>query len=82
MQDILPEDLSLGSFPRAKRAERSNRRFLLLLLEVGDNAESVGIGDREGLIKAANEARRETDPAGWYEQDSTLGIIFTAGTSG
>lgn len=79
MQDILPEDLFLGILSlERKRAERSNRRFLLLLLGVGDNAESGRYPEIvKGLIKAANEARRETDPAGWYEQDSTLGIIFT-----
>jgi lipopolysaccharide/colanic/teichoic acid biosynthesis glycosyltransferase len=79
MQGILPEDLFLGILClERKRAERSNRRFSLLLLEAGDNANSGRHRDIvKGLVKAANDARRETDPAGWYEQDSTLGVIFT-----
>jgi len=79
MQGILPEDLFLGILClERKRAERSNRRFVLLLLEAGDTTENGRHRDIvKGLVKTANEARRETDPAGWYEQDSTLGIIFT-----
>jgi exopolysaccharide biosynthesis polyprenyl glycosylphosphotransferase len=79
MQSILPEGLFLGILClERKRAERSNRRFLLLLLEAGDNVERARRQEIvKCLIKAANEARRETDPAGWYEQDNTLGVIFT-----
>lgn len=79
MQSILPEGLFLGILClERKRAERSDRRFLLLLLEAGDNVERARHQEIvKCLIKAANEARRETDPAGWYEQDNTLGVIFT-----
>src|ERR1019366_10139968 len=60
-----------------KRAERSNKKFLLLLLDVEDatsiehRAEIVS-----GIIKAADAVRRDTDPAGWYKRNSILGIIF------
>jgi lipopolysaccharide/colanic/teichoic acid biosynthesis glycosyltransferase len=78
-QRILPEDLFLGMlcFER-KRAERSDKTFLLLLLdargavETGHHAKVL-----KGMIKAAAVARRETDLAGWYKSEAMLGIIFT-----
>jgi len=78
MQMILSEELFLGMLCLdRKRAERSGKKLVLVLL----NAEDVHKSDRkavvlEGVIRAANSARRETDLAGWYKQDSILGIIF------
>ncbi len=84
MQRILPESLFLGMLClERKRAERSRKRFVLLLLDAED-ALRTERKDRilEAVIKAADAARRETDPAGWYKHDSVLGIIFTElGTS-
>ena len=79
MQQILPEDLFLGMLCLdRKRAERSGKKMALLLLDAED-AETVGRKAEilKGIVKAANVARRETDPAGWYKQDAVLGIIFT-----
>ena len=78
MQRILPEDLFLGMLCLERmRAERSRKPMLLLLLD----AKGVRDGRRAqvlaNVVTAANAARRETDPAGWYEQDSILGVIFT-----
>jgi len=79
MQQILPEDVFLGMLGlERKRAERSNKKFLLLLLDA-DDATSV---ERRaeilaGIIGATDSVRRDTDPAGWYKTDSTLGVIFT-----
>jgi exopolysaccharide biosynthesis polyprenyl glycosylphosphotransferase len=79
MQQILPEDLFLGMLCLdRKRAERSGKKLALILLD----AEDAGTTGRKaeilnGLIKAANVARRETDPAGWYKHNAILGIIFT-----
>ena len=67
-----------------KRAERSGRKFLLLLLD----AETAIHHSRrseilKGMVRAANVARRETDLAGWYKHNCMLGLIFTElGTSG
>jgi exopolysaccharide biosynthesis polyprenyl glycosylphosphotransferase len=79
MQQILPEDFFLGMLcVERKRAERSRKTVLLLLLDVEDAART---GQQAHILKqvvqAANAARRETDLAGWYKQDSILGIIFT-----
>jgi exopolysaccharide biosynthesis polyprenyl glycosylphosphotransferase len=79
LQGILPENVFLELLClERKRAERSNKKFLLLLLDVEDatsiehRAEIVS-----GIIKAADAVRRDTDPAGWYKRNSILGIIFT-----
>lgn len=77
--EILPENLFLGMLClERKRAERSRKTFLLLLI----NLENVEVsryrsGILRGVIKAADAARRDTDPAGWYKADSILGIVFT-----
>jgi lipopolysaccharide/colanic/teichoic acid biosynthesis glycosyltransferase len=78
-QRILPEDLFLGMlcFER-KRAERSGKTFLLLLLDArcaGGTGRHANV--LKGMLKAAAVARRQTDPAGWYEHETMLGIIFT-----
>ena len=79
MQRILPEELFLGMlcFER-KRAERSGKKFFLLLLNA---QEAIGTSRQatvfRGIMKAADSARRETDLAGWYRDDAILGIIFT-----
>jgi lipopolysaccharide/colanic/teichoic acid biosynthesis glycosyltransferase len=79
MQVILPERLFLGMLClERKRAERSRKNFLLLLLD----AEDAGKSKRrtkilKGVERAADAARRDTDPAGWYKHNAILGIIFT-----
>src|ERR1035438_7268092 len=63
LQGILPENVFLELLClERKRAERSNKKFLLLLLDVEDatsiehRAEIVS-----GIIKAADAVRRDTD---------------------
>lgn len=61
-----------------RRAERSRKPFVLMLLdghlirEGGPHASVVEI-----LISAVSEATRETDLVGWHEQGKVLAIIFT-----
>lgn len=79
MQQILPENFFLGMLClERKRAERSGKKLVLLLLDAED-ADKTGRRSEilDGVIKAAKAARRETDPSGWYKQNSVLGIIFT-----
>jgi lipopolysaccharide/colanic/teichoic acid biosynthesis glycosyltransferase len=79
MQQILPENLFLGMLClERKRAERSGKKFLLLLID----AEDATLNERKDeilkeVVHAADAARRDTDPAGWYRRDAVLGIIFT-----
>lgn len=79
MQQVLPEELFVGMlcFER-KKAERSQRKLLLVLVD-GTSALR-GSRHRElrgGLVRAVDAARRETDIAGWYQEDRILGTIFT-----
>ena len=79
MRGILPENVFLGILClERKRAERSNKKFLLVLIDVED-AANVGRYSEvvTGSIKATDAVRRDTDPAGWYKKSSILGIIFT-----
>lgn len=59
-----------------RRAERSHKPFILMLLDA--NSE---YGAAEKILRQAVDivlaSKRETDLAGWYKQDDILGIIFT-----
>ncbi len=79
MQRILPEELFLGILCLdRKRAERSRKRFLLVLIDAEDAVNTNRQPDvLAGIIGAADACRRETDPAGWYKERAVLGIIFT-----
>jgi lipopolysaccharide/colanic/teichoic acid biosynthesis glycosyltransferase len=61
-----------------KRAERSARRFVLMLLDVEGLLHTPG---RERtlhrVLESLLESTRETDLKGWYRQNSVFGIIFT-----
>jgi len=62
-----------------KRTERSARPFLLMLIQ-GRGVMRPENGTREllrKLVLALKNSTRETDTAGWYEQDRTIGVIFT-----
>jgi lipopolysaccharide/colanic/teichoic acid biosynthesis glycosyltransferase len=59
-----------------KRTERSRRRFVLMLLDLGPDTGT----DQESLEKvlpALFESTRDTDVTGWYEDGAVLGVIFT-----
>lgn len=78
VQRILQEELFLGMLClERKRAERSGKGFFLVLIDSRSATENSRQMILKGMIRAANAARRETDLAGWYKQESVLGIIFT-----
>jgi lipopolysaccharide/colanic/teichoic acid biosynthesis glycosyltransferase len=63
-----------------KRAERSRKAFLLMLLDLG----SLQAGQQNGngrplqqIISLLSNALRETDVIGWHADHRVLGIIFT-----
>jgi lipopolysaccharide/colanic/teichoic acid biosynthesis glycosyltransferase len=61
-----------------KRAERSRRRFILMLLE--SDSLLKGGTTREAVYRAIHAlvtATRETDIKGWYQAESVIGVIFT-----
>ncbi|HEV3483016.1 MAG TPA: exopolysaccharide biosynthesis polyprenyl glycosylphosphotransferase, partial [Candidatus Acidoferrales bacterium] len=79
MQQVLPEELFLGMLClERKKAERSQKKLLLVLIDATAAFQSLRYREvRGGLVRAVDAARRETDIAGWYQQDGILGTIFT-----
>jgi lipopolysaccharide/colanic/teichoic acid biosynthesis glycosyltransferase len=62
-----------------KRTERSNRGFILLLVDfsrMADVTDSSG-PVQEAVLSVLSESTRETDLRGWYETNSIAGAIFT-----
>lgn len=61
-----------------KRSERSDRPFLLMLIDIKDvhyggrAKESVG-----RICSALTSLTRETDVRGWHERNFVIGVIFT-----
>ncbi len=75
---ILPEREFAGALTlERKRAERSRKPFVLMLLEV--RPERPG-AERDTLLARTvpiiRAAIRETDIAGWHKHDAMLGVIF------
>ena len=61
-----------------KRSERSGRSFVLMLLESTSLLNPRG--DHQTLDKvllALSCSSRDTDTKGWYNEGSTIGVIFT-----
>ncbi len=61
-----------------RRSERSQRPFVLLLVDTGRNQP----GDRQGrvlldMLSALQGATRETDVTGWYKANAVVGVMFT-----
>jgi len=62
-----------------KRTERSAKPFLLMLIEGRESLRPLN-GNQEllrKLVSVLKNSTRETDSAGWYEEDRTIGVIFT-----
>ncbi|MGH7866110.1 MAG: sugar transferase, partial [Candidatus Dormibacteraceae bacterium] len=59
-----------------KRAERSGKHFLLMLLG-GEKAFGAGEPALYQVRAALAASIRETDLSGWYRQGRTMGVIFT-----
>jgi len=72
------EDFQRSIRLEGKRAERSGKPFLLVLLHIYGPAPRPS--DPKLLAKIMNSltlATRDTDLTGWYQQDSVVGILFT-----
>jgi exopolysaccharide biosynthesis polyprenyl glycosylphosphotransferase len=76
---LVPEELFRKVLAiERKRSERSQQRFVLMLL----HADKVLAGDQKekvlkGITEALSSSARETDLHGWYESDSVVGVICT-----
>jgi exopolysaccharide biosynthesis polyprenyl glycosylphosphotransferase len=78
VQGLLPEPMFLRALClERKRAERSRKPFVLMLLDPrtpfhsGDGATVL-----HSTISALRASMRETDIAGWYKASSVPGVIF------
>lgn len=61
-----------------KRTERSRKPFLLLLLEAGGYRSSENNGKiLANILSAMLASTREIDIVGWYENEDTVGVMFT-----
>ncbi len=61
-----------------KRSERTQRPFVLLLMDTG-RAQPTAKNGRIllDILSALQSATRETDIMGWYEANSSVGVMFT-----
>jgi lipopolysaccharide/colanic/teichoic acid biosynthesis glycosyltransferase len=61
-----------------KRTERSQRPFLLMLVDVDGILSGTGSDHKlDKVLSALSLSIRETDVNGWYKQRSVIGILFT-----
>lgn len=62
-----------------RRAERSRKHFLLLLLDVTeqtiDRAQAFGLSRK--IVSALSPITRDTDAIGWYKEYSVVGLVLT-----
>ena len=76
-EKVLPESVFHSMLTQERRrAERSHKPFLLMLLDAdAENGAAEGILRKTVNIVVAS--KRETDLVGWYRLNAILGIIFT-----
>ncbi len=77
--EVLAEDVFRRIFCwERKRAERSGRCFLLMLVHV-ESILQANQSERalSEIVSALSSSTRETDLAGWYREGAILGVIFT-----
>jgi len=61
-----------------KRSERTQRPFVLLLMDTGSSQPREKNGRiLLDILSALQPATRETDVMGWYEANSAVGVMFT-----
>jgi lipopolysaccharide/colanic/teichoic acid biosynthesis glycosyltransferase len=75
---LLPEPMFLRALClERKRAERSRNLLVLMLLVLAKPFQN-GNGDNvvNKIVSGLFSSVRDTDIAGWYKEDSTLGVIF------
>jgi lipopolysaccharide/colanic/teichoic acid biosynthesis glycosyltransferase len=61
-----------------KRSERTQRPFVLLLMDTGRTQPTAKNGRiLLDILSALQSATRETDAMGWYETNSAVGVMFT-----
>lgn len=59
------------------RVERSGRRFVLLLLDCKSLLKRGQTATVEKIQRGLSRITRSTDIKGWYQEDATIGVVFT-----
>jgi exopolysaccharide biosynthesis polyprenyl glycosylphosphotransferase len=78
-EGVLAEDTfqSLLMLER-RRAERSSKRFVLMLLDGRSLPSDESVGPfMTGIISVLCRTTRETDLVGWYKEGQVLAVLFT-----
>jgi hypothetical protein len=76
---LVPEDFFRKALSiEQKRAERSERRFVLMLIDTRKALQAEG-GDAmlAGISTAPSASTRETDLHGWYNDGAVIGVLCT-----
>jgi lipopolysaccharide/colanic/teichoic acid biosynthesis glycosyltransferase len=60
-----------------RRAERSGRQFVLMLLQVHKDLLTMRDAVLQKVVLALGRSTRDTDLKGWYERDAIFGVILT-----
>ena len=60
-----------------KRARRSGRPFILILVHITGLKNSKPLDCMKNLRRALQTGFRDTDILGWYRRESVMGIMFT-----
>jgi len=79
LKEVLTEEVfrRMISLER-KRSERTQRPFVLLLMDTGRTQPTEKNGRiLLDILSTLESATRETDIMGWYEMNSAVGVVFT-----
>lgn len=61
-----------------RRTSRSQRSFLLMLVDLGEHTTSKqNKASLRKILSTLSSILRDTDVAGWYKEDSVVGVMFT-----
>ena len=76
---VLPQDAFMSMlYLERRRAERSQKRYVLLLVELNDAvADKQKIRTVQKVTRTLCSVTRETDVLGWYVPERIIGIIAT-----
>ena len=77
-QEFLQQDIFLRMLQlERKRAERSGRAFVLMLLKSTKLLRGESAATLHKVMSALANATRDTDTKGWYREHAAVGVIFT-----
>jgi lipopolysaccharide/colanic/teichoic acid biosynthesis glycosyltransferase len=79
LKEVLTEEIFRRMIAmERKRSERTQRPFVLLLMDTGRTKPTEKNGRiLLDILSALQSATRETDVMGWYEANAAVGVMFT-----